>query len=231
MNIAHSVLVSSALVLAGVVPIASAQDGHKMFSPEEIKWASAPPSIPPGAEAVVLYGDPSKDEMFAMRLKFPKGYKIAPHTHPKPEVLTVISGTFQFGHGRNGRSRQSQGLRARQLHRAFAGHGAFCLCRRRQHGRATQQHRALDPYLRKSCRRPSQEEQLRRMTSLSANSVPVASAGGIACGGGGFSKELTPQHSRREAVGHRIPRPTRGRGGQWSAQRHRHCALHAVGAA
>ena len=99
MKIAHSVLVGSAVVLAGVVPIASAQDGHKMLSPEEIKWASAPPSIPPGAEAVVLYGDPSKDEMFAMRLKFPKGYKIAPHTHPKPEVLTVISGTFRLGMG------------------------------------------------------------------------------------------------------------------------------------
>ena len=97
MKIAHSVLVGSAVVLAGVVPTASAQDGHKMLSPEEIKWASAPPSIPPGAEAVVLYGDPSKDEMFAMRLKFPKGYKIAPHTHPKPEVLTVISGTFRLG--------------------------------------------------------------------------------------------------------------------------------------
>jgi quercetin dioxygenase-like cupin family protein len=37
--------------------------------------------------------------MFAMRLKFPKGYKIAPHTHPKPEVLTVISGTFRLGMG------------------------------------------------------------------------------------------------------------------------------------
>ena len=52
-----------------------------------------------GAEAVVLYGDPSKDEMFAMRLKFPKGHKIAPYTHPKPEVLTVITGTFRLGMG------------------------------------------------------------------------------------------------------------------------------------
>ena len=99
MKIAFSVLVSSAVALAGVVPVASAQDGHKMLSPQEIKWAPAPPSIPPGAEAAVLYGDPSKDEMFAMRLKFPKGYKIAPHTHPKPEILTVISGTFRLGMG------------------------------------------------------------------------------------------------------------------------------------
>ena len=37
--------------------------------------------------------------MFAMRLKFPKGYKIAPLTHPRPEVLTVITGTFRLGMG------------------------------------------------------------------------------------------------------------------------------------
>ena len=101
MKIAFSMLVSSAVALAGVVSIVSAQgtDGHKMLSPQEIKWAPGPPSIPPGAEVAVLYGDPGKDGLFAMRLKFPKGYKIAPHTHPMPEVLTVISGTFRLGMG------------------------------------------------------------------------------------------------------------------------------------
>jgi quercetin dioxygenase-like cupin family protein len=101
MNITFAVALSSAVALSGPLSFALAQtpDGHKMLSPQEIKWAAAPPSIPPGAEAVVLYGDPSKDGMFAMRLKFPKGYKIAPHTHPKPEVLTVISGTFRLGMG------------------------------------------------------------------------------------------------------------------------------------
>jgi quercetin dioxygenase-like cupin family protein len=101
MKIAYSMLVGSAVALTGVVSMALAQgtDGHKMLSPQEIKWAPAPPSIPPGAEAAVLYGDPSKDGLFAMRLKFPKGYKIPPHTHPKPEVLTVISGTFRLGMG------------------------------------------------------------------------------------------------------------------------------------
>ena len=100
MKIAYLV-VGSAVALTGVISMASAQstEGHTMLSPQEIKWAAAPPSIPPGAEAAVLYGDPSKDGMFAMRLKFPKGYKIAPHTHPKPEVLTVISGTFRLGMG------------------------------------------------------------------------------------------------------------------------------------
>ena len=47
----------------------------------------------------VLYGDPSKDGPFAMRLKMPKGYAIPPHSHPKPEIVTVILGTFQIGMG------------------------------------------------------------------------------------------------------------------------------------
>jgi quercetin dioxygenase-like cupin family protein len=37
--------------------------------------------------------------LFALRLKLPKGYRIPPHTHPKPEVVTVISGTFRLGMG------------------------------------------------------------------------------------------------------------------------------------
>jgi quercetin dioxygenase-like cupin family protein len=101
MKIAYLTLLGSAAALAAGISTAAAQGmgGHKMLSPQEIKWAPAPPSIPPGAEAVVLYGDPSKEEMFAMRLKLPKGYRIAPHTHPKPEVLTVITGTFRLGMG------------------------------------------------------------------------------------------------------------------------------------
>jgi quercetin dioxygenase-like cupin family protein len=34
-----------------------------------------------------------------MRLKMPKGYQIPPHSHPKPEVVTVISGVFRIGMG------------------------------------------------------------------------------------------------------------------------------------
>jgi quercetin dioxygenase-like cupin family protein len=78
---------------------AQAADDHKMVTAQEIKWAAAPPSIPAGAEAAVLYGDPSKEGLFALRLKLPKGYHIPPHTHPKPEVVTVISGTSRLGMG------------------------------------------------------------------------------------------------------------------------------------
>jgi len=34
-----------------------------------------------------------------MRLKFPDGYRVQPHSHPKIERVTVISGTLHFGMG------------------------------------------------------------------------------------------------------------------------------------
>jgi quercetin dioxygenase-like cupin family protein len=66
---------------------------------QEIKWGPAPPSIPPGAQAAVLHGDPGKEGLFALRLRLPKGYALPPHTHPKPEIVTVITGTFRLGMG------------------------------------------------------------------------------------------------------------------------------------
>jgi quercetin dioxygenase-like cupin family protein len=95
-------LLPTALALAAAtvfaLPVLAADD-HKIVAPNEVKWAPAPASVPKGAEVAVLYGDPSKDGPFAMRLKMPKGYAIPPHTHPKPEIVTVISGTFQIGMG------------------------------------------------------------------------------------------------------------------------------------
>jgi quercetin dioxygenase-like cupin family protein len=47
----------------------------------------------------VLFGDPGKDGMFAFRLKVPKDYRIGPHTHPRPEIVTVITGSARLGMG------------------------------------------------------------------------------------------------------------------------------------
>jgi len=86
--------------LAALPGSAMAQAGeHKLITPQDVKWGPAPPSVPPGAQAAVLYGDLGKEGMFAFRLKVPKGYHIAPHTHPKPEVVTVLSGTVRLGMG------------------------------------------------------------------------------------------------------------------------------------
>jgi quercetin dioxygenase-like cupin family protein len=91
--------VAVVLVATPAAALAQTMDEHKVVSPQDIEWAPGPASIPPGAEAAVLYGDPSKEGLFALRLKLPIGYHIPPHMHPKPEVVTVISGTFRLGMG------------------------------------------------------------------------------------------------------------------------------------
>ena len=79
--------------------VAQQSGEHVMLAPQDIKWGTAPPVLPAGAQAAVLYGDPAQDILFAFRLKMPKGYHIPPHTHPKPEVVTVLSGTARLGMG------------------------------------------------------------------------------------------------------------------------------------
>jgi quercetin dioxygenase-like cupin family protein len=91
---------------------AQAGEAHKIVVPQEITWGPGPASIPPGAQAAVLYGDPGKDGLFALRLKLPKGYRIAPHTHPKPEVVTVVSGTFRLGMGEKADHANARALQA-----------------------------------------------------------------------------------------------------------------------
>jgi quercetin dioxygenase-like cupin family protein len=72
---------------------------HKTVVPDDVKWGDAPPVLQKGAKLAVLYGDPSKEGLFIVRLKVPAGYKIAPHTHPTDENATVISGSFAIGMG------------------------------------------------------------------------------------------------------------------------------------
>jgi quercetin dioxygenase-like cupin family protein len=34
-----------------------------------------------------------------LRLKFPKGFRIAPHTHPDSREVTILSGVYATGYG------------------------------------------------------------------------------------------------------------------------------------
>lgn len=70
-----------------------------IHQPTAIKWATGPASLPAGAKAAVLEGDPTKEGFFTMRLWLPDGFRVPPHWHPKVEHVTVISGTFNLGMG------------------------------------------------------------------------------------------------------------------------------------
>lgn len=70
------------------------------FAPDQVKFGPAPPFLPPGAQLAVLEGDPmGSSGNFTIRLKMPDGYKVAPHTHPNRENVTVLSGTLKVGMG------------------------------------------------------------------------------------------------------------------------------------
>lgn len=99
----RSRLLAIPLVVLSLALVSAAPDhpdkDHLMVTPDDIKWVDGPPSLPPGAKIAVLEGDPTKEGPLVMRAKMPDGYKIMPHTHPKDERVTVISGTLYMGTG------------------------------------------------------------------------------------------------------------------------------------
>jgi quercetin dioxygenase-like cupin family protein len=72
--------------------------GAMMTLPEQLVWRDAP-SVGPGAKIAVIEGPLDKSAPFTFRLKMPANTKVAPHTHPAYERVTVLSGTFHFAHG------------------------------------------------------------------------------------------------------------------------------------
>jgi hypothetical protein len=91
---------SSASAQERVTPAGVPDKPHAIVAtPDAIKWAAAPGSLPAGAKLAVLEGDPAKAGPFTMRLSLPADYRIAPHFHPVTEHVTVIDGTFYVGMG------------------------------------------------------------------------------------------------------------------------------------
>jgi quercetin dioxygenase-like cupin family protein len=67
--------------------------------PDQIIWGPSPPSLPPGAKAAVLEGNPSERGPFTMHVLLPDRYRIPPHYHRATEHVTVLKGTFKVGMG------------------------------------------------------------------------------------------------------------------------------------
>jgi quercetin dioxygenase-like cupin family protein len=97
--IALSCLLPASNLLAQAPSKDSSFEQAKFYSPENIEWKDGPAALPSGSRVAVLEGDPAKEGPFVMRLLFPGGYRIPPHTHPKTERVTVLSGTFYLAMG------------------------------------------------------------------------------------------------------------------------------------
>jgi mannose-6-phosphate isomerase-like protein (cupin superfamily) len=98
MKLSFLVVALSAVALATFA--AQPSLAQTAFTPDQVKYGPAPPFLPPGSQLAVLEGDPmAPSGDFTIRLKMPDGYKIAPHTHPHRENVTVLSGTLKVGMG------------------------------------------------------------------------------------------------------------------------------------
>ena len=90
-----------ALAIAGSAARAESQAVHRVVDPGSIQWTVGPNMLP-GSKSAVLYGDPTKPELFVMRLWLAPNYKVPPHTHSRPEIITIISGNLMLGMGTDG---------------------------------------------------------------------------------------------------------------------------------
>ena len=93
-------LISCALLaLAGLAAADTATEHRVLTGGAAIKWGPPPPVFPPGAQFVVIDGDPAAKGLVTVRLRMPAGYKIAPHWHPTDEHITVLAGSLGIGMG------------------------------------------------------------------------------------------------------------------------------------
>jgi quercetin dioxygenase-like cupin family protein len=86
-------------VLAAVAAVLASPAAQAQINSTDLKWGPAPPGLPAGAQLAVLSGDPGKEGMFTIRIKFPAGFTVQPHHHPADELVTVIEGDFALGMG------------------------------------------------------------------------------------------------------------------------------------
>jgi quercetin dioxygenase-like cupin family protein len=73
---------------------------HTIITPDQIKWAPGPPTLPAKTEFASLSGDMAKKgSLFTVRLRVPDGWKIPAHFHPTAENVTILEGTLRMGLG------------------------------------------------------------------------------------------------------------------------------------
>jgi quercetin dioxygenase-like cupin family protein len=88
----------SVLVIAFALPALGQEQPHfHTVTAKSLKWVDTP--LIAGGKVAVIEGPLDKAAPFTLRILFPANSMIAPHFHTAIEHVTVISGTFNVGHG------------------------------------------------------------------------------------------------------------------------------------
>jgi len=101
----------------------------------------------------------NKEGPFVIRLQFPDGYHVAPHTHPKTERVTVISGALYLATGEALDRDSAKKLPAGSFGYWRCWNETHCLVRRRNR-HSTSWHRSLADQLCESCRRSEDRKEV-----------------------------------------------------------------------
>jgi quercetin dioxygenase-like cupin family protein len=92
-------IVTAVTLLVGAVSFSAIAQEAMTSQGDDVKWGPASPAMQKGAQGAALVGDPGKEGPYVVRMRLPAGFRVAPHSHPNDENVTVISGMFHFGVG------------------------------------------------------------------------------------------------------------------------------------
>ena len=101
----RSVLLFLIAILAGCTqpPIGDADfaDGsvQQVVRAGDVPWMDCPPTLPTGCQMAVLEGSPQEADLFTVRFKVGGSFHMPPHTHPKDERVTVLTGSVAVAFG------------------------------------------------------------------------------------------------------------------------------------
>jgi len=78
-------------------PAAAATDaaGFERVLPDQVPWKDVPNGH--GVQAAVVSGDPSKQGIYVVRVRFPPGIMSVPHVHREDRFAVVLKGTWYTG--------------------------------------------------------------------------------------------------------------------------------------
>ena len=104
---------AAALLVAPAVGGAEkAHTAPTVHGPQEVAWGPCPDALPAGCKLAVMAGDPTSAVAFTIRFWLPDGYRVAPHSHPTDENVTVVSGTLHAGMGDTFDAAKTEALQA-----------------------------------------------------------------------------------------------------------------------
>ena len=92
-------LLTVVMVLVAAAPAGAEKDeaGFVRITPDQIAWKDMPGYE--GVKFAVIEGDPKKEGIYVIRVKFSPGHMTRPHWHPEDRHAIVLSGTWYTGEG------------------------------------------------------------------------------------------------------------------------------------